>query len=233
MNTFRRYAVYWAPPAGPLATFTASWLGWDAATGTERPHPALPGLPATVEDLTDAPRKYGFHGTLKPPFRLVDGAAPERLCAAVARLAAGLAPVRMEGLRLARLGKFLALVPVGDTAGLGCLAATLVKELDPWRAPLTTEDILRRHAAKLNPTQKALLDRWGYPYVMDEFRFHLTLTGALADEAGAEALAKVLEPVLAPILPTPFVVEDICIFGEAEDGRFHLLHRYPFACVSG
>ncbi|MEI4469923.1 DUF1045 domain-containing protein [Frigidibacter sp. MR17.24] len=232
MNDFRRYAVYWAPPAGDLADFTARWLGWDAAAGRERAHPALPGLPQPVAELTDTPRKYGFHGTLKPPFRLVDGADPARLCAAVERLAAGLAPVRLQGLRLARLGRFLALVPEGDTAGLAALAATLVRELDPWRAPLTTEDILRRHAARLNPGQKALLDRWGYPYVMDEFRFHLTLTGALADEAEAEAVAVALEPEIAPYLPRPLEIEDICLFGEAEDGRFHILHRYPL-CPAG
>src|SRR5690625_3806511 len=34
MTRFRRYAIYWAPPAGSdLARFGASWLGWDADLG--------------------------------------------------------------------------------------------------------------------------------------------------------------------------------------------------------
>ena len=31
----------------------------------------------------------------------------------------------------------------------------------------------------LTDRQEALLTQWGYPYVMEEFRFHITLTGAL------------------------------------------------------
>lgn len=228
MQDFQRYAIYWAPEPGPLAEFGAAWLGWDAARGTDRVHPPLPGLPRPVAELTDTPRKYGFHGTLKPPFRLVEGASVEGLHDAVERLAASLAPVTLDGLALHRLGGFLAMVPTGDTSALETLAARAVADLDPYRAALTPEAMMRRQSARLTDAQKDLLDRWGYPYVMEEFRFHLTLTGALPEDE-ARALEAVLAPVVAPLLPRPFVIRDICMFGEAGDGRFHLLHRYDLS----
>ena len=61
---------------------------------------------------------------------------------------------------------------------------------------------------------------------MDDFRFHLTLTGKLS-RAEAEQTAEALRPVLAPLLPRPFRVDALCLFGEAADGRFHQLARYP------
>ncbi|PKP65441.1 MAG: phosphonate metabolism protein, partial [Alphaproteobacteria bacterium HGW-Alphaproteobacteria-8] len=76
MDQMHRFALYYAPPPGPLADFAADWLGWDATAGREMPHPIVPGLPGPVEELTRAPRKYGLHGTLKPPFRLAQGATP-------------------------------------------------------------------------------------------------------------------------------------------------------------
>lgn len=225
MKKITRYALYWAPAPGPLASFAARWLGWDPAAATAVAQPDLPGLPRPVAELTAEPRKYGFHGTLKAPFRLAEGTTPEALQAAVAALAATLAPVTLDGMRLATLGRFLALVPVGETAALARLAGTLVDRLDPFRAPLTAADLARRKADALPPRQRALLDRYGYPYVMEEFRFHLTLTGPV-DPDTAGAVRAVLEPQVAPLLPRPFVIDAVCLFGEAEDGRFHVLHRY-------
>lgn len=226
MPEFTRYAVYYAPEPGPLADFAASWLGWDPVAGAERARPAVPGLQADIPALTAEAHKYGFHGTLKPPFRLAEGCDEAALIAAVDALGGTLAPIEMPALALRRIGRFLALTPEGDTAPLMALAARVVEALDPFRAPMTAADRARRHPEKLSPAQVALLDRWGYPYVMDEFRFHLTLTGKLT-EAEAEAVRAALAPVLAPLLPVPFRIASLCVFGEAADGRFHLVHRSP------
>lgn len=225
MENVMRYAIYWAPEPGPLADLAAGWLGWDAAAGRETRHPDLPGLPRPVADLTETPRKYGFHGTLKAPFRLAEGRTATELQAAVAALCARTAPVALDGMRLARLGNFLALVPDGDASALGALAARLVAELDGFRAPLTAADLARRGADRLPPHKRALLERWGYPHVMEEFRFHLTLSGAF-DAAILDAVRDRLAPLFAPLLPRPFPIGSVCLFGEAQDGRFHLLHRY-------
>lgn len=225
MENFVRYAVYAAPEPGPLAEFAAAWLGWDPEAGRAQAHPEIAGLPAPVSELTATPRKYGFHATLKPPFRLAEGSEPEALGADLADLAASLSPVRLDGLALHRLGGFLALTPEGDTSALARLAAETVTRLDHHRAPPGEGELARRRAANLSPAQEANLARWGYPYVMDEFRFHFTLTGKLTP-AASEAVEAVLAPVIAPLLPRPFTVSALVLFGEAADGMFHILHRY-------
>jgi putative phosphonate metabolism protein len=223
MTDFNRFAVYAAPEPGPLAAFAADWLGWDPAAGERRSHPEVPGLPLPVADLTAAPRKYGFHGTLKPPFRLTTSRAA--LEADLGAFATANAPVVLDGLRLARIGRFLALVPEGDTSGLGALASGVVQALDTHRAPPSEAELARRRAAGLSARQEALLTAWGYPYVLEEFRFHFTLTGPLDPDMQAAAAAA-LDPVLAPLLPRPFVIRDLCLFGEDAEGMFHILHRY-------
>ncbi len=222
MENFKRYAIYFAPEPGPLANFGASWLGWDPVTGKAVAHP---DLPCDVAQITRTPRKYGFHGTIKPPFRLAQGVDIGTLHGAVQALAQTQAPVVLEGLALTRLGSFLAITPVGDASALAALAGAFVTELDTFRAPLSDTEIARRNPDRLSTVQRDLLTRWGYPYVLDEFRFHLTLSGRLpADQAGD--VADLLRPILAPMLPTPFPINSLCLFGEAEDGMFHHLHRY-------
>jgi putative phosphonate metabolism protein len=225
MEEFVRYAVYAAPQPGPLAEFAAGWLGWDPQAGVARPHPQLAGLPAPVATLTATPRKYGFHGTLKPPFRLADSTSRAALEADLADLAAGLPAVTLEGLALHRLGGFLALTPEGDSRALVRLAAEVVMGLDQHRAPAGEDELARRRDAGLSPAQHGNLTRWGYPYVLDEFRFHFTLTGKLAP-GEAQAVEAALAPVLAPLVPRPFPVEALVLFGEDTAGMFHILHRY-------
>lgn len=226
MENFTRYAVYAAPEPGPLAEFAARWLGWDPQAGKTWAHPPLEGLPAPmIAEATAAPRKYGFHGTLKPPFRLAEGSSQAALEADLAALATALPAVAFEGLALHRLGGFLALTPEGDTRALARLAAEVVTELDQHRAPARKGELARRRAASLSPAQEVNLARWGYPYVMDEFRFHFTLTGKIApDMSGAVEAA--LGPALAPLVPRPFPVRELVLFGEGATGMFHILHRY-------
>ena len=228
MPEYKRYAIYWAPEPGEFADQTAAWLGWDAARGCAVAHPDLPGLPRPAVELTEAPRKYGFHGTLKAPFRLAADTTPEALGAACAALAATVAPVRLPGLRFAVTEGFLVLVPEGDETELGTLAAKVVRGLDPFRAPPSEDEIARRRPERLSERQRTYLAEWGYPYVMEEFRFHLTLTGSLPPDEG-QATKAVLSDWLGPVLPRPFVVGDLCLFGEAADGMFRILHRYPLS----
>lgn len=228
MTGHERYAIYWAPDPGPLADFAARWLGWDAVAGCEVDHPELPGLPRPVAEITATPRIYGFHGTVKPPFRLASGTDAAGLHDAAAALCARLAPVTLPGLSLHQLGGFVALTPEGDAGPLAALAAEVVSTLDPFRAPPTEAEIARRRPDQLTDRQCAHLGRWGYPYVMEDFQFHLTLSGDLP-EAEAGAVATALGPALAPILPRPFRVYSLCLFGQGSDRMFRLLHRYPLS----
>jgi putative phosphonate metabolism protein len=224
---FARYAVYFTPEPGPLADFGAAWLGWDSATGSARTHPPVKDLPAPVADLTARPRKYGFHGTIKPPFRLAPSADAAGLAAALHAFCARHAPVTLDGLRLARIGGFVALVPEGPADGLVRLAAAAVEALDGFRARPTEAEIARRNPPRLTPRQRTLLERWGYPYTHDEFRFHMTLTGPLG--ARADTVCAALAPVVTPLVPRPFRVDALTLMGADGDDMFHQIARYPLA----
>ena len=228
MDGFTRYALYYAPLAGPLADFGAAWLGWDPRSGRRVAHPALPGLPLPIAEITRTPRKYGFHGTLKPPFQLKPGFDVAELHNATEALAASLAPVLIDGLKLSRIDSFLALVPEGDTMQLALLAARVVEALDGFRAAPEEDELARRREPGLTARQEVLLQQWGYPYVMEEFRFHLSLSGKLP-EPQADAISERLRPVIEPLLPSPLRIREICLFGEGQDGRFHHLHRYTLS----
>ncbi|MEM1076382.1 MAG: DUF1045 domain-containing protein [Pseudomonadota bacterium] len=217
---YARFAIYYLPPLGPMADFGAAWLGWDVNAGRRADFWDVNGL----KGITMTPRKYGFHGTLKPPFRLAVDTNQKMLEAAVARLALACAPARCEGLQVTALGRFLALTPVGDETGIARVAASCVTDLDRYRAPAKEVELAKRRAKGLSDRQDALLEQWGYPYVLDEFRFHMTLSGRMpkADLPNWMVLTK----TCLPNLPTPFVMDEVALVGEREDGFFELIHRY-------
>lgn len=221
--SYSRFAIYYVPSQGPLADFGAVWLGWDIARGCDVTQLDLPNL----HDITMTPRIYGFHGTLKPPFRLQAGTTLDGLDMAVANLAKTQAPAICDGLELTTLGHFLALTPSGDIGQVRRLAEACVRALDAFRAPTKEAELARRRQAGLSPKQEALLLRWGYPYVMEEFRFHLTLSGRLSTGALTDWAERARHNI--PDLPTPFVLDQIALCGERDDGHFERIHRYTLA----
>lgn len=218
---FRRYAIY-VTPDGLLGQRGAEWLGWDMAKAGPVPHPDVQDV--DVAKITKRPRKYGFHGTIKPPMVLVNGTSIEELKSTATSLTNHLAPVTLAGLGVSRIGGFLALTPLGDTSALATMAATVVKGLDTFRAPAAPEELARRRQRPLSPTQELNLAEWGYPYVMDDFRFHITLTGPLKD---SEAITPIVSAHFAPVLPAPYVIDHLTLAGEDSDGMFHSISRLP------
>ena len=223
--TSPRYAIYILPEPDALSSFGAAWLGWDARIGAAAQPPRLPDLPMPWEEVTQAPRKYGFHGTIKPPFQLAHDKTEAELHAALSSYCALTCPVTLDALELTRLGRFLALIPVGDVHGLNTLAADVVRGFDPFRAPPGESELARRRQSNLSPRQEALLQAWGYPYVMDQFRFHMNLTGKLP-KAKAATLVSVLTPIIAPLLPVPFVIGSLSLMVEGTDGMFRQVERF-------
>lgn len=214
----KRYALYFAPSDAGLWRAGSDWLGWDALTGRPVGQPAIPGLAAA----TAAPRKYGFHATLKAPFRLAEGVTPRGLQEALTGLASRLAPVPLPGLAVTQLGGFLALCPAPEAPGLAAFAAEVVRHFEPFRAALTEAEIARRKPERLSARQNQLLRDFGYPYVFEEFRFHLSLTGDLEPEELAR-IAPLAQAFFAPHLGQPVMLDRLCLFGEDDTGRFHLL----------
>lgn len=226
----RRYALYWLPPPGSgQAAFGNAVLGYDNAAGAPVPHPQALGDLAAV---TAGARVYGFHATLKAPMRLTPGAEEADLVAAARDLAAGHPPVALGPLAVAALGPFLALVPAAPPPELGLLAAECVAALDPWRAPLSESERAKRRPERLDPRGRTLLARWGYPYVFEAFRFHMTLTDALPDPDRAAWLRR-LTDAYAATGPEPAVIDALSVLVQDGAEPFRLLARLPFGDAHG
>jgi putative phosphonate metabolism protein len=226
-----RYAIYFAPDAtSPLARFGAEWLGYDVAAGVTVAQPAVPGIaPERLSAMTVEPRRYGFHATLKPPFALAQGSDAASLNAAVAALAGRVPAFAAPRLCLARISGFWALTLSEPCAAMDQLAAVCVSDLDRFRAPPPAEELARRRSARLSDAQEMLLDRWGYPYVMGEFRFHMTLTARL-DPVESVLAGEKLAALIAPFCQTPLPIDALSLFWQdRREAPFRLLQRYELA----
>lgn len=228
---FARYALYWAPEdADPLRAFGAAWLGHDPASADPVAYRNRLGLSSeTADNLTAEPSRYGLHATLKAPFRLQPSARLEQLIDTTNVLARSTTAFATAPLRLTILNGFLALCPASPSPSLDALARRCVIELDPLRAPLTPAERGRRKPQFLTPEQLRLLDAWGYPHVLDHFRFHITLTKRLT---GAEQsfVRPLLETATKPFCAEPLRIDSIALFGDPGDGRpFRLVQRFALA----
>ncbi|HTS93574.1 MAG TPA: DUF1045 domain-containing protein [Stellaceae bacterium] len=224
-----RYALYAVPrPQTVLARFGASWLGWDVEAARAAESTRGMGLPPALHTaVTAEPRRYGFHGTLKPPFALANGGSEAGLVEAVERFAREHRPLPPLPLSLRALGSFLALAPRDSDAELNQLAADCVAAFDGFRAPPEAAELARRRRGGLSSGQEAMLLRWGYPYVMDEFRFHMTLTGSLDGPLRARVGEALLAPLEA-VLSDPLAIEDLVLCVEPQPlERFRVLRRFP------
>lgn len=217
-----RIALYYAPGTDdPLHQRASAWLGRDAVSGAEIPQPAIAGI--DIAEVTADARGYGFHATLKPPFR-VQGDI-QAVLQTTRDFAARTAAFTLPPLQITDLDGFLALREAAPCPPLQALADGAVAALDPHRAPATEAEIARRKPEKLSPRQREYLEAWGYPYVFAEWRFHMTLTRRLTP---AEK-AIILPAVTDALGDTPAIsrtVTDICIFAQAAPGApFTILER--------
>lgn len=215
-----RYAIYFAPDKySPWREFGARWLGRDEYDNSVLSQPALDAMsPQAFAQITQEPRRYGFHATLKAPLRLAAGCDETGLMRRLNALASTLKPVALGPLRAAAIGDFVALVPDTEPAGLQALAAACVRELDDFRAPLSEADRARRRADLLDARGVELLDLYGYPHVMERFRFHMTLTGPV-NASTAQSVIGVVAPQVARLnAGTPLSLDRLCLFVERAPG---------------
>lgn len=225
-----RYAIYYAPAArDSLWTFGSSAIGYDAASGARLSFPKHPLLrDAPLEAWTAEPRKYGFHATLKPPFALAPGASESALVEAIGDFAGRQAPFAAGALNVAPIGAFVALTPAGPAPELSRLADACVEAFDRFRAPPSAAERARRLQSPLTARQIENLDRWGYPYVFADFRFHMTLSGPL-QRGDRQHFAAAMAELYAP-LAHPLVVDAIALFAQPEaSSAFVLKRRFEFA----
>lgn len=224
-----RYALYYAPRADEsLARTAAQWLGRNAETGQSRALVPVAGIAyERLAALVADPRLYGFHGTLKAPIALAEGLTERELLDAVGRFAVNQRAIAVPSMVLAEISGFLALVPDRPCMELNDLADQCVVEFDEFRRPADAAELERRRGSGLSQRQDDLLVRWGYPYVLEQWRFHLTLSGRLPDDRERRLVFGELQRRFAGEIDRPLAVRDLCIFRQAGPGRpFSVLARF-------
>lgn len=226
-RTAWRYAVYFAPaPEHPLWLAGCSWLGRDPRR--------VPAPPPTSEAVR-SPWRYGWHATLKAPMRLHEGASEDRWLDAVATLAAGHTSFEMPALQVSRIADFLALAPIDPLDAdhpLRRLADDCVLRLDRWRAPLGPEERERQSQPGMSERQLDQIDHYGYAHVLDDWRFHMTLSDGIAGwpQGQIEMLGATAQAHFAPALAEPLRCDALCVFVEPAPGApFELRHRFALA----
>ncbi|MBR0723958.1 DUF1045 domain-containing protein [Bradyrhizobium manausense] len=228
MTGFPRYAIYFAAGAdNALSRFGAELLGYDAYSGDEIsfPQDAL-RIASDWRDITADPRKYGYHGTLKAPMALAPGKTEAELVAACATFAGKPRPVPVIRPVVDSISGFIAVIPAEPVDALQQLAADCVRDFDSFRSPLTAEDRARRKPERLSEPQREYLDRWGYPYVMEEFRFHMTLTGRL-DANRRGPILEMLRERFATLKLDALAVDRIALFKQDDaKARFRIIGEW-------
>ncbi len=174
------------------------------------------------------PQRYGFHATLKAPFRLAGSIDDTALRGAIENFARDARAIPTIDLVVRSLGDFVALVPRLPSPALQDLAAACVRAFDSFRAPLSQSERARRMCASLGVVERAHLERWGYPYVLDRFRFHMTLTGRL-DEPDRRRLTETLQEAFADAVGAGEVMVDcLSLLRQTRaSARFHLVGQWP------
>lgn len=221
-----RYAIYYAPARDSLLhRLGSSWLGRDTYTGQELEQPDIAGIRA----ITAEPARYGLHATLKAPFRLKDGVHDSTLQKAVASISAVQPSVGVSNLLLTAENGFLALAPHKTQTPLYHLAESCVRDLDQYRAPLNSTEIARRQNGGLTPVQNEYLLAFGYPYVLGEFKFHITLTNQLPTEK-IDWLMSRAHQHFAPVIGQSLSIDCLSIFEEVESALpMTITKQFPLA----
>jgi 2'-5' RNA ligase len=200
-----RYAIYFAP-ATDSAWWDAGcrWLGRDPIGGSEIQQPHIPRVSKSMfAKLTSDARRYGWHATLKAPFRLHEGFSESHLDEMAEAFAAVQRPIALDDMQVRQLRDFLVLAPTRVSAEVGALALRCVTYFDILRAAPPAAELSKRRDAGLSEKQEALLQRWGYPYTEEEFRFHMGLTDSLSGVDGdtVHALQRAAEQRFASARP--------------------------------
>ncbi len=224
-----RVAIYYAPPRGSaLEAFGTAWLGRDHQTGASLMQPAVPGLDRErVRALTTSPRHYGFHATIKAPFRLSPDTSVEDLGLALHEFCSKRNPFEAR-LKIASVGGFIAFVLAGNSAEMRQLEADTVRGFERFRAPLEQDEIDRRGPSGLTERQSRQFFSFGYPYIFEDFQFHMTLSQRL-EGSEHEAMLEAARDQAAGIVAEPHLFEGLAIYEQAEpEADFLVTHRSRF-----
>lgn len=237
VNTNPRYALYFAPIHNDYWwNAGAHWLGRDAATNLTGAQPGIENVStAAMHQLTTDARRYGFHATLKAPFRLAQGFSEAHLVAMAHSFSSLENAFEVRDIGVHLLGNFLALQTTDHASKqqINALAMRCVRYFDLLRAQPTEIELAKRRRTELSDRQEALLAQWGYQYTEEEYRFHLTLTDSLASQSRETTSAiqgaaekRFFKPAAAM---KPFMIDGLTIFKEFFPGAAMTIWKhFPF-----
>ena len=210
-----RVGIYYCPGADdPLFVAGSTWLGRDSERGAAVAQPDIEG----IDEVTAEARAYGFHATLKPPMRLAAGCTWYGLLTATNEMADRIAPFELPALAVTDLHGFLALRETEPCPPLRALADACVARLDGYRASPSEAELARRRRARLTEVQEAMLARFGYPYVLETWFFHMTLTRRLSPDEH-RSWRPAAERFFAASATARRQVTDVCLFTQAGPGE--------------
>lgn len=188
-------------------------------TGLAVLQPVLPGL----AEATAEPRRYGLHGTLKAPF--VPRYGLQSFLQAATSFAAQCHSFALPALAVKEIEAVVALCPVTASPQLYQLAEACVKILDPHRTP-ESEDVQAKRRNGKTARQIVHITQFGYPFIFEDFNFHMTLTGQMKNNPYLKAACAYFSQALGQ----PRFIDNLAIFVEEEKGSpFRLYCRLPFA----
>jgi hypothetical protein len=231
-----RYAIYYVPERDTvLGRLGSALLGRDIHTGRFLTQPGLRGIaPDELFMLTRDARRYGLHATLKPPFFLKPGVTENELIQAAEMFCETRRALSLPSLVLGGIGSFFALTmcpqneaEAEDAENVRRMAWEAVIFFDGFRAPPSAEELYRRRKG-LSPRQEEYLLRWGYPYVLDEFRFHITLSDPVRHAGLAAVLETGLRRYMASVTGDNRI-RAIAVCRSNLTGNFTLLRRVELA----
>lgn len=226
-----RLAIYFTPdPDSRLAREAALWLGRDIHSSSYSLFkPTLYISEELRRTLTKSPFHYGFHATLKPPFRLINGASIEMVEDKLHKFVRQYEKFILPQLELTQLNGFFCLRPVSDRAMLTELAHQVVEDFDEFRRPPDSAELQKRRQAGLTTHQEKMLRKWGYPYVMEEFTFHLTLTERISDNKEKALLAKELRSRFKPPVLDYVGFNALSLFVEEDKKPMYCQQSFPLS----
>ena len=222
---FKRYAIYYVPSNNLFYKLGSSWLGWDTISGQPASQPETDSA-VNIQKITEAPRKYGLHATIKAPFRLGNNVNALELERQLEILCGSIKPIEFK-LKLSELSGFFALTPTVKNTEIRELHTKVVCELDEFRAPPTKDEFIKRRRNQLTSEQDQNLIKWGYPYIFKDFYFHITLTGKIPKNL-KNTVTDDIKKFFEPVLQRKIFLSELALVGEGHDGNFHVICQTPF-----
>jgi len=74
-----------------------------------------------------------------------------------------------------------------------------------------------------------MLEHWGYPYVIEEFCFHISVTDRIDDSQERDEVMSALGTLAAPVLGKAIMVRDLTVFGQdSPEAPMVAIERIPF-----